>query len=76
VPSSVARSSGRRPTAKETDLRVPLSWLREYVDFDWTPEELASRLTALGMEVSSIDRIGDDWTQRGGRRVAVGRKAP
>ena len=43
-------------------MRVPLSWLREYVDFDWTPDELASRLTALGMEVSSIDRIGDDWT--------------
>ena len=38
-------------------MRVPLSWLREYVDVDWTPEELASRLTALGMEVSSIDRI-------------------
>jgi phenylalanyl-tRNA synthetase beta chain len=43
-------------------MRVPLSWLREYVDFDWTPEELAGRLTALGMEVQSIDRIGDDWT--------------
>ena len=42
-------------------MRVPLSWLREYVDFDWTAEELASRLTALGMEVQSIDRIGDDW---------------
>ncbi len=43
-------------------MRVPLSWLREYVDFDWTPEELASRLTALGMEVQGIDRIGEDWT--------------
>ena len=43
-------------------MRVPLSWLRDYVDFDWTPEELASRLTALGMEVQSIDRIGEDWT--------------
>ncbi|MEA2026132.1 MAG: phenylalanine--tRNA ligase subunit beta, partial [Chloroflexota bacterium] len=42
-------------------MRVPLSWLREFVDFDLTPEELAERLTLLGMEVSSIDRIGADW---------------
>jgi phenylalanyl-tRNA synthetase beta chain len=43
-------------------MRVPLSWLREYVDFDWTPEEMANRLTALGMEVQAIDRIGEEWT--------------
>jgi phenylalanyl-tRNA synthetase beta chain len=43
-------------------MRVPLSWLREYVDFDWTPEELADRLTALGMEVQAIERIGEEWT--------------
>src|SRR6476620_2874124 len=43
-------------------MRVPLSWLRDYVDFDWTPQELASRLTTLGMEVQGIDRIGEDWT--------------
>src|SRR5512132_1262335 len=61
MPSPVARSSGRRPTATGTDMRVPLSWLREYVDFDWTPEELANRLTALGMEVQAIDHIGSDW---------------
>ncbi len=32
-------------------MRVPLSWLREFVDVDLTPEELAERLTLLGMEV-------------------------
>ena len=42
-------------------MRVPLSWLREFVDIDLTPEELAERLTLLGMEVSSIERIGSDW---------------
>ena len=42
-------------------MRVPLSWLREYVDISLAPEELADRLTLLGMEVSSIERWGADW---------------
>jgi phenylalanyl-tRNA synthetase beta chain len=42
-------------------MRVPLSWLRELVDVDDTPERLADRLTVLGMEVSAIARIGADW---------------
>ena len=43
-------------------MRVPLSWLREYVDFEWPADELARRLTGLGMEVQSIGRIGDEWS--------------
>ncbi len=42
-------------------MRVPLSWLREYVDVDLTPERLAERLTLLGMEVKGIERWGADW---------------
>jgi phenylalanyl-tRNA synthetase beta chain len=42
-------------------VRVPLSWLRDYVDIDLSPEELAERLTLLGMEVQSVDRWGSDW---------------
>ncbi len=42
-------------------MRVPLSWLRDYVDFDLAPETLAERLTLLGMEVQSIERWGSDW---------------
>ncbi|MBX3029229.1 MAG: phenylalanine--tRNA ligase subunit beta [Chloroflexi bacterium] len=48
-------------------MRVPLSWLREYVDVDLSPEALADRLTLLGMEVRGIERIGADWS-----RVVVG----
>jgi phenylalanyl-tRNA synthetase beta chain len=48
-------------------MRVPLSWLREYVDVQQTPEQLAERLTLLGMEVKGIDRWGADW-----RSVVVG----
>ncbi|MEP7158795.1 MAG: phenylalanine--tRNA ligase subunit beta [Chloroflexota bacterium] len=43
-------------------MRVPLSWLRDYVDFDLPPERLAERLTMLGMEVQGIQRVGDDWS--------------
>src|SRR5687768_16151122 len=39
-------------------MRVPLSWLREYVDISVSPEELADRLTGAGMEVAAIDYVG------------------
>lgn len=43
-------------------MRVPLAWLRDYVDFDLAPEALAERLTLLGMEVGAIERVGADWS--------------
>jgi phenylalanyl-tRNA synthetase beta chain len=49
-------------------MRVPLSWLREYVDIDLAPHELAEELTMRGMEVSAIETAGGDWTD-----VVVGR---
>src|ERR671922_1114577 len=42
-------------------MRVPLSWLSEYVDVELSPEALAERLTLLGMEVQKIERWGGDW---------------
>ena len=48
-------------------MRVPLRWLREYVDVQQTPEQLAERLTLLGMEVKGIEAWGSDW-----RSVVVG----
>src|SRR6476646_1237518 len=48
-------------------MRVPLSWLREYVAFELAPEALAERLTLLGMEVKGIERWGAEW-----RNVVVG----
>lgn len=35
---------------------VPVEWLRDYVDFDITEEELADRLTMSGLEVEDIIR--------------------
>ncbi|HUF06829.1 MAG TPA: phenylalanine--tRNA ligase subunit beta [Candidatus Binatia bacterium] len=43
-------------------MRVPLSWLREYVDVDLSPRELADELTMRGMEVGEIEAGGADWT--------------
>jgi len=42
-------------------VRVPLSWLRDYVDVQLTPEQLAERLTLLGMEVKGVEAWGSDW---------------
>ena len=49
-------------------MRVPLSWLREYVDVELSPRRLAEELTMRGMEVDSIETAGADWTD-----VVVGR---
>jgi phenylalanyl-tRNA synthetase beta chain len=35
-------------------MKLPLSWLREWVDVPWSAAELAERLTMLGFEVESI----------------------
>ena len=37
-------------------MKVPLSWLSDYVDVTLSPEELAHRLTMAGTEVEKIDR--------------------
>lgn len=39
-------------------MKVPVSWLREYVDFDINLEDLAHRLTMSGNEVDAIHRTG------------------
>lgn len=42
-------------------MKVTLNWLRQYVDFDGTPEELTERLTMLGMEVEGIEKRAGDF---------------
>jgi phenylalanyl-tRNA synthetase beta chain len=42
-------------------MKVTLNWLKQYVDFDWSAEELADRLTMLGIEVESIQKLGGDF---------------
>lgn len=42
-------------------MKVPLSWLKDYVDITVSPEELAHILTMAGLEVEAIERIGATW---------------
>lgn len=42
-------------------MRVPLSWLKEYVEVTLTPKELADRLTFSGLEVEGIETVGSDY---------------
>jgi phenylalanyl-tRNA synthetase beta chain len=42
-------------------LRVPYSWLKDYVDLTATPQQLADRLTVGGMEVETVTSIGATW---------------
>ncbi len=39
-------------------MNVTYSWLKEYVDFDLTPEQLADLLTMLGLEVEGMQNLG------------------
>ena len=48
-------------------MRVPISWLKEYVDWQGTVEELAELLTMSGTEVEGIDWVGAPRTPRTSR---------
>jgi len=48
-------------------MKVPLKWLKDYVDIDIPVDELAGKLTLAGLEVSHIQVIGGSWD-----RVMVG----
>ena len=42
-------------------MKVPLSWLKDYVDITLPVDKLAERLTLAGLEVESVTRIGEMW---------------
>ena len=43
-------------------MRVPLTWLAEYVDLELAPAQLAERLTLLGFEVKTVEPAGGEWS--------------
>src|ERR1051326_6990647 len=45
----------------DSHMKVTLNWLKQYVDFDWSPEELSERLTMLGIEVEGVQKLGGDF---------------
>jgi phenylalanyl-tRNA synthetase beta chain len=42
-------------------MKVTFNWLKQYVDFDWSPEQLAERLTLLGLEVEGVHKTGGEF---------------
>ena len=42
---------------------ISLRWLRDYVDVDLTPAELADRLTMAGLEVDAVRDVSPDFTR-------------
>lgn len=45
-------------------MKVPLSWLKDYVDITISPEELAHTMTMAGLEVEAIEYVGADWGEK------------
>lgn len=43
-------------------MKVIYSWLKEFVQFEWTPEELSNKLTMVGLEVEGIERVGKTFS--------------
>ncbi|HEV7432295.1 MAG TPA: phenylalanine--tRNA ligase subunit beta [Steroidobacteraceae bacterium] len=52
-------------------MKLPLSWLRCWVELSWTDRELADRLTMLGFEVESLGSVAPAFS---GLQVALIRK--
>ena len=50
-------------------MKVPLSWLKDYVDITMPVAELAERLTLAGLEVETIEHIGANWDRE---KIVVG----
>jgi hypothetical protein len=43
-------------------MKVTLNWLKQYVDINWSPEELTGRLTMPGLEIESRF-AASEWRQ-------------
>lgn len=42
-------------------MKVTFNWLKQYVEFDWSPAELAERLTMLGLEVENVQKLEGEF---------------
>ena len=38
-------------------MNISYNWLKEYVDFDLTPEEVAAALTSIGLETGNVEEV-------------------
>ncbi len=40
-------------------MKVTLNWLKDYVDFDLSTDDLSHRLTMAGLEVDAMEHLGE-----------------
>src|SRR5512142_2687841 len=60
-------------------MRISVNWLSEYVDVSHLPggaEELARRLTAVGLEVEAVERTGEGLAGVVAARILASEKHP
>lgn len=44
-------------------MKISYRWLKDYVDFTWDAEELADKLTMVGLEVESVEDLAPEITE-------------
>ncbi len=49
-------------------MNISYNWLKKYIDFDLTPDEVAAALTSTGLETGSVEEVE---SIRGGLRGIV-----
>ena len=42
-------------------MKIPVSWIKEYIDYNISNEKIAELLTMAGTEVSEIIKFGNEW---------------
>ncbi len=42
-------------------MKILYSWLKDFIDLDYTPEEMVAHFTKLGIEVASVEKKGADF---------------
>ncbi len=50
-------------------MKVPINWLKDYVEWSIPIDELAERLTLAGLEVAAVEHLGDWWDRE---KIVVG----
>ncbi len=42
-------------------MKITLNWLKQYIDFPWSPAELRDRLTMIGLEVEGMQTLSGEF---------------
>jgi phenylalanyl-tRNA synthetase beta chain len=58
------------------EMRVSLNWLREYVNIEKSPEELAELLTMSGLEIDALEPVGQSMEDIVAARILAVRPHP